>query len=173
MIAANSRRSTIKSGDQFNAAAMEEERSRISNMLRNNGYYHFQPAYISYLADTINTPGKVKLRVQPVGNIPAESYNAYRIGNINLRVMDNSYSGGDISSLRADTVSRRNFSYIYYGNKMPVRAGSILRNIQMRKGELYSQESQMLSPSSTSRTTSPSSSMPPARATARLAPEAK
>lgn len=142
LIAANSRRSTIKSGDQFNAAAMEEERSRISNMLRNNGYYHFQPAYISYLADTINTPGKVNLRVQPVGNIPSESYNAYRIGNINLRVMDNSYSGGDISSLRADTVSRRNFSYIYYGKKMPVRAGSILRNIQMRKGELYSQESQ-------------------------------
>ena len=142
IITANLTDANIRSGEQFNAAAMEEERSRISNLLRNNGYYHFQPTYISYLADTINTPGKVNLRVQPANNIPKDGLRAYRIGNINLRVISNDYTGGAVTELKADTFSRRNFSYIYYGKKMPVRAGSIMRNIQMHKGELYSQSSQ-------------------------------
>ena len=132
----------IKDGRQFNAASMEKERERISDLLRNNGYYHFQPSYIRFLADTINTPGKVSLRVQPVSNIPGDSYRAYRIGDISIRVMDNGYSAGNTAGLKADTFARRNFSYIYYGRKMPVRAGSLLRNIAMRQGELYSQDSQ-------------------------------
>ena len=131
----------VKAGRQFNAATMEEERTRINTILRNSGYYNFQPAYINYLADTINTPGKVNLRIQTVKNIPEDTYNTYHIGNINLRVMNNgainSFSRGD-----ADTLSRRNINYIYNGRKLPVRVGALMSNIQIRKGELYSQEKQ-------------------------------
>ena len=141
IITKNAAGAYIKSGEQFNASAMDKERSRISDILRNSGHYHFQPAYISYLADTINTPGKVNLRLRPVSNIPADSYRAYRLGNINLHVMDNNNVGA-YTSQKNDTLSRRNITYIYNGKKMPVRLLPMLRNIQLRKGDLYSQEGQ-------------------------------
>ena len=141
LISATARAREIKPGEQFNAAAMESERTRISNLLRNNGYYYFQPGYITFLADTVNTPGKAEIRVQPLSQTPEIANKVWRFGNINLRVMKNS-SGGMMFRQQADTLKRNTFSYIYYGDKMPVRLGALLRNIQIRKGELYSQEKQ-------------------------------
>ena len=133
-------KSGVKSGRQFNAAALEEERSRVSTTLRNNGYYNFKPSYISYLADTVNSPGKVNLRMQATEDLAPDTYTAYRIGDIRLRIMEN---GGDYAMTgKGDTLRRRNIEYIYYGKKTPVRLGSLIRNIQLRKGELYSQEKQ-------------------------------
>lgn len=131
-------KSRIKNGRQFNATTLEEERSQLSTILRNNGYYNFRPSYISYLADTINSPGKVNLRMQATANIPENAYTAYRIGNIRLQIMENGsyYTAKE----KKDTLTRRNIEYIYSGKKRPVRLGALMRNIQMRKGELYSQE---------------------------------
>ena len=142
LISSTPRATTVKAGSQFNAAELEQERDRLSNLLRDNGYYHFQPSFIRYLADTINTPGKVNLRIQPTNSLPGTTYIPYKTGNINIRVMETGYSAGRTVIQDADTFTRRNFSYIYYGRKMPVRAVSILRNIPMRKGELYSQSRQ-------------------------------
>lgn len=133
-------KSGVKSGRQFNAAALEEERSRVSTTLRNNGYYNFKPSYISYLADTVNSPGKVNLRMQATDDLAPDTYTAYKIGDIRLQIMDN---GSNYAMMgKGDTLKRRNISYIYYGKKTPVRLGSLMSNIQLWKGELYSQEKQ-------------------------------
>ena len=141
IIGSSLRSAFVKSGMQFNAAAMEEERTRISTLLRNNGYFNFQPGYLNYLADTINTPGKVNLRMQAVKNIPPEAYSTYRIGNISIRVTD---SGNSTMTgrLKGDTLKLTGISYIYNSKKIPVRVGALMRNIQLRRGELYSQERQ-------------------------------
>ena len=141
IIGSSLRSAFVKSGMQFNAAAMEEERTRISTLLRNNGYFNFQPGYLNYLADTINTPGKVNLRMQAVKNIPPKAYSTYRIGNISIRVTD---SGNSTMTgrLKSDTLKLTGISYIYNSKKIPVRVGALLRNIQLRRGELYSQEKQ-------------------------------
>ena len=141
IIGSSLRSAFVKSEMQFNAAAMEEERTRISTLLRNNGYFNFQPGYLNYLADTINTPGKVNLRMQAVKNIPPKAYSTYRIGNISIRVTD---SGNSTMTgrLKGDTLKRTGISYIYNSKKIPVRVGALLRNIQLRRGELYSQEKQ-------------------------------
>ena len=46
------RRSLISPGEQFNVLDLNEERTRISNLLRNVGYYYFRPDYLTYQADT-------------------------------------------------------------------------------------------------------------------------
>ena len=132
----------LKKGRQFNAAAMENERVRVSNLLRNNGFYHFRPEFLNYLADTFNTPGKVSLRMQTIKDIPSETYTQYRIGNINLRVLDSDMGVGANGWLRSDTLKMRGMQYIYSGSKPAVRPGALMRNIQMRKGELYSLDKQ-------------------------------
>ena len=132
----------IHAGEQFNAAAMENERSRISKLLRNNGYYYYQPNFINFLADTINKLGYASIRIEPVKELPAQANEIRRIGNITIRVLNNETGSTAMPREKADTLKRENFSYIYYGEKIPVKVGALLRNIQIRKGELYSQEKQ-------------------------------
>ena len=132
----------IRPGEQFDAAALEQERTRISTLLCNNGYYSFQPGYITFLADTVSTPGYASIRVQPSADIPKQAYEVRRIGNITIRVYDSETGSTPSIRQKGDTLKRGNMSYIYYTKKVPVRMGPLLRNIRIRNGELYSKEKQ-------------------------------
>lgn len=141
IITASSRSSLLKSGEQFSVKNLSGERERINTLLRNNGYYYSQTGYIDILADTINRPGEVDLRLQPIKGLSANVKRPYRIGHLYLRVNDNKSHYGAAT----DTLTRGNVSYIFTGDKQPVRRGAILRNIFLRHGELYSQEEQQRS----------------------------
>lgn len=141
IITASERSSLLKSGEQFSVKNLSGERERINSLLRNNGYYYSQIGYIEILADTVNNPGKVDMRLQPLKNLSANIKRPYRIGHIYLRINDNKNRYGTLP----DTATRGNVSYIYTGEKQPVRRGTILRNIFLRSGELYSQELQQRS----------------------------
>lgn len=141
LIRARWRRRLIKDNEQFNASAMEEERTRLSELFRNNGYYYYQPSYIKFLADSINTPGKIQLRIQPERNLPARISRTWKFGTTNIRVIKN-LAAGERNTATSDTIGSRNLKYIYNGKKPPVRLGALLRNIQIRPGEQYSYEKQ-------------------------------
>lgn len=141
IITASSRSSLLKSGEQFSVKNLSGERERINTLLRNNGYYYSQTGYIEILADTINRPGEVDLRLQPIKGLSANVKRPYRIGHLYLRVNDNKSRYGAAT----DTLTRGNVSYIFTGDKQPVRRGAILRNIFLRHGELYSQQEQQRS----------------------------
>ena len=141
IITASSRSSLLKSGEQFSVKNLSGERERINTLLRNNGYYYSQTGYIEILADTINRPGEVDLRLQPIKGLSANVKRPYRIGHLYLRVNDNKSSYGAAT----DTLTRGNVSYIFTGGRQPVRRGAMLRNIFLRHGELYSQEEQQRS----------------------------
>ena len=143
IIKATWRRRLVKEGEQFNAAAMEEERTRLSSLFRNNGFYYYQPGYIKYLADSINTPGKIELRIQPESNLPARVSRTWKFGTSNIRVTKSLAVGErSVGMATSDTIGNRFFKYIYNGKKPPVRLDALLRNIQIRPGELYSYEKQ-------------------------------
>ncbi len=141
IIKATWRNRLIRQDEQFNAAAMEEERTRLSGLFKNNGYYYYQPGYIKYLADSINTPGKIKIRVQPEKNLPARVSRTWKFGNTNIRVTK-SNAAGERNTITNDTIGSRFFRYVYNGKKPPVKLDALLRNIQIRPGELYSYDKQ-------------------------------
>ena len=141
IIKATLRNRLIRQDEQFNAAAMEEERTRLSGLFKNNGYYYYQPGYIKYLADSINTPGKIKIRVQPEKNLPARVLRTWKFGNTNIRVTK-SNAAGERNTITNDTIGSRFFRYVYNGKKPPVKLDALLRNIQIRPGELYSYDKQ-------------------------------
>ena len=141
IIKATWRNRLIRQDEQFNAAAMEEERTRLSGLFKNNGYYYYQPGYIKYLADSINTPGKIKIRVQPEKNLPARVSRTWKFGNTNIRVTKSNAAGGR-NTITNDTIGSWFFRYVYNGKKPPVKLDALLRNIQIRPGELYSYDKQ-------------------------------
>lgn len=78
------RRSLLTPGEQFNVVDLDGERSRISTLLRNRGYFYFRPDYLTYQADTLLHPGKVSLRLIPVPGLPAAAERPYYVGKTSV-----------------------------------------------------------------------------------------
>lgn len=66
--------------------SLSAARVRITNELRNRGYYYFRPEYIEYLADSIVSPGEIELRLTLDSSLPKFAMEQYRTGNITLHV---------------------------------------------------------------------------------------
>lgn len=53
----------LHSGDRFSYTNLELERTRISDVLKDSGYYFFEPKHIKYMADSTQHGNTVNLRV--------------------------------------------------------------------------------------------------------------
>lgn len=139
------RMSYITSGEQFNVVDLDEERSRISSLLRNRGYFYFRPDYMTYQADTTLVPGgHVSLRLIPVAGLPEAAQRPYYIGNASVYLFGNNGEQPD------DSLQYKNLNIHYY-KKLRVRPNMLyrwlnyqqfVRNAQMRasyRTRLYSQ----------------------------------
>ncbi len=72
--------SYLHKGDGFSTEKLELERQRLSSVFRNNGYYYYQSAYASYLADTISKPDVVNLRLQLADSIDTRATRKWYLG---------------------------------------------------------------------------------------------
>ena len=127
----------IKPGDPFDVSALDAERSRLSTLFRNNGFYCYQPSYASYLADTLAVPGKVHLRLQLADNIPAAASHKWYIGKMNVNIMKQS-----MEQLR-DTFTYRRLTLAFNGKKPPIRARLLLRHLRLLPKQQFSYDAYM------------------------------
>lgn len=74
------RGSKIKKGQQFNVVDLDDERNRVSGLLRNLGYYYFRPSYLTYQADTTQVKDTVSLKLLPIKKMPKEAQKRYYNG---------------------------------------------------------------------------------------------
>lgn len=125
-------------GGQFTVTSLDAERTRLSTLFRNNGYYYFQSNYITYQADTLHRNGNADLHVEPLKGLSSKVMHPWYIGNINVLVRNENESG----MKSTDTLKTSRLTYYYSGKKAPVRAGVLMRRISVRRKDLYSQESQ-------------------------------
>lgn len=88
----------LRAGSRYCVDSLAVARNRIVNSLRNKGYYFFRPDYIEYLADSIQNPGNVALRIDVANNIPRWASRPYRTGKVTMVV--NRYRGRQ----RPDTI---------------------------------------------------------------------
>ncbi len=128
--------SVLKSGENFSVIKLEEERQRLSNLLRNHGYYYYRPEFTTYRADTLQKSGYVSLQVVPRNGIPAEAKKQYYVGNTSI------YLTGYNNEPPTDTLRLRTMTLYYSGKKPGIRPNALMRNMFFRKGELLSQDRQ-------------------------------
>ncbi|MGL4292317.1 MAG: BamA/TamA family outer membrane protein [Bacteroidales bacterium] len=124
--------SKLKPGQIFNVNALEDERTRISDFLRNQGYYYFRPDFISYLADSTGGDHEIALRIIPNTDLPKPLLKPWRIGKIDYSI-NNSYGRPP-----TDTLFFKNMG-VFYRYKVPVRPGVLRRALAFKEGDLYSQ----------------------------------
>lgn len=125
----------LKTGDPFSIANLDRERQRIYNTLRNNGYYYYKPSYTTYMADTLQSPGKVQLQLHLADSLGEEVKKKWVIGRTAVQIK-RSYN-----EQLTDTVQRRFLTIRYGGHKSPLRPRVILADMKMRPGSIFSQDS--------------------------------
>ena len=72
--------SLIKEGDIYNAFTFDDERDRITDFLRNNGYFYFNRNYIQFIVDSAFNDHKmqVTLKINNVQNNEKDSIGAFK-----------------------------------------------------------------------------------------------
>lgn len=123
----------IKSGEPFAVSQLDAERTRISNLLRNNGYYFYKAGYSTFLADSVSIPGKVEVRMQPIGNLPEEAGRKWYLGNMKLELRRS------VTEQPTDSFVHPRFKLLYSGKKPPIRIKALLRDLKLKRGQMFSQ----------------------------------
>ncbi len=132
--------SKIKSGQQFDDTNFGEERSRLSEQLRNLGYYHFGQDYISFVIDTVDTNYKVNTdliiqnrMIRDVDSVSRRPFKVYKIKEVNI-FTDDRFENKDAAI--TDTLTFKNYNIYSYG-KLKYRPKALTDAIFISKGNLF------------------------------------
>lgn len=134
----NMRWTFLHKGNPFSVTNLDDERKRLSNLFRDNGYYYFRPEHIVYRADTIIRPQYVQLQAIPSPAMPDNARRQYYMGRTRINVYE--YGKQEL----VDTIGRRSVTMAYTGEKghTPLKMRAIRRFISYRRGSLYNQSTQ-------------------------------
>lgn len=138
IITANTDESYLVLGDQFNVANLQAERSRLTSLLRNNGFYYYRPDYITYLADSMQIPNWVKLLVTPALTVPQRAQRQWKIGDIRayIREGNTSVSRGQYT----DSITLEGLTIAHTGSHIPIKPRVMFRTFRFWTSRLFSQE---------------------------------
>lgn len=135
LVQATQSEAIIGKGDPFSVSTLDAERKRVSSLLRNNGFFFYQPGYASWLADTLAESGRVQMRLQAADNLPSEATKKWYIGNITVDIRK------QFMQEMTDSVGRRYFKVRFNGKKPAVRMSVIMNSLKLRHGQPYSYDS--------------------------------
>ena len=140
MFQANKSNSFIKSGNQYKLEDFENEKNRITTQFRNNGVYHFQPTYVTFDVDTLNSNKKVNTNliindfsVQEKDSTRTEPFKMYKISDVNIYT---DYSSSNSNLKITDSTTYNNF-HLYSHSKLKYRPRAITDAIFITKGSLF------------------------------------
>lgn len=132
--------SLIKKDKQYNKADIDGERLRLTNAFRNRGAYFFQPSYINFVIDTVDTGKKANIdliishqSVRQGDSIYSKPFNLYKISEINI-FTNNPYDKDVATTI--DSTSYRGIN-IYSSGKLRYRPKAITDPIFLNIGQPY------------------------------------
>ena len=126
--------SLLKSGMQYDLYQIEQERERVSRLLRELGYYYFQADYIEFLVDTTRVRGVADVRVSLKHGVPAFALQVYRVGKVNLVLGE---AKGEDGIQGKDSLLVRGVK-VYYDSPLDLRPKVIARTVHLYPGDVFS-----------------------------------
>ncbi|MGP1492296.1 MAG: translocation and assembly module lipoprotein TamL [Prevotella fusca] len=124
----------IRKGDDFDVATLEQERKRITELFRNNGYYYYQNNDASYLADTSKVRGLASVRLQMADSVSDKSLRKWNIGTITINLQR------QIMDTLTQQQRFRDVIVNYNGSRVPLRLRAIANDLKIWPGTLYNNE---------------------------------
>jgi outer membrane protein assembly factor BamA len=131
-------KSLIKPGKDYNLELLRSERNRIDAVLKDKGYFYFNPDYLLFKADTSTADRIVSLTLTLKDSIPPGALSVYSINDV---FIDQDYTLGEEYTIRTkDTLHYRN--YVFRGSKSEqnIRPRVLLKSVFLRKDDVYSRQ---------------------------------
>ncbi len=121
----------LRPGSRFSMDSLASVRTRITNVLKRRGYYYFRPDYIEYLADSLENPEHISLKLDLAKNIVPFTLQRFRTGTIT--VYANRHQGGGTP----DTIPLKGMELIQM-RPSKLRKQLIQDNVTFRTGKYFS-----------------------------------
>ena len=149
-VLANRSELVVKEGEPFDMDMLKEERSIITDLLRNNGYYDFSKQYIYYEVDTAKRNYEVDVTVgirspknQTISN--SSKFKKYRIDSLFIMTKydpNKALKEGGKHYKKFDTLNYKQHPRIllYYDDKFFIKSQAILKENFILPDSLYRQE---------------------------------
>ena len=138
LIISEKENSLIIPGEDYKLETLKNERVRIDNLLKNRGYFYFNPDYLLFKADTSSIDHSISFRLTLKEDIPKNALTVYHIHNV---FINQNYSlNNDSTDLTKDTVMCQNTVFIGNDSDMNIHPKVILRSVYLRKNEIYSRK---------------------------------
>ena len=138
----------LKKGDQFDLDLLDDERDRITSLLKSHGFLAFDKKYINFVADTINKVNLVDLELvidpflNKVGdNITVEiPHHQYYVDKVDIYIDYNPLTDGSLAYFHAtDTIYRDKYRIFYGTRGFYIKPFIILNSCYIEPGKLYSE----------------------------------
>lgn len=141
LIRRSAQRTLLKTGDYYDIDVFTAERERIDNILKQRGYYFFNPDYLLMQVDSTIGDNTANVYVKIKDLTPLEALKPYRINEINIYPNYN---------LRQDSVIRNTNPLVYkdfniYDPKNTYKPRLFDRLVFFNKDELYNRRDHSLS----------------------------
>lgn len=146
ILKATSEEAYIHKGGQFSTFDLTNEKTRIVNDFRNNGYYYYRPDYVSYFADSTNIPYRVKLLVVPDKDIPEKANRQFFFGKVSTYIRQNMRSAEarqrrleGRQNTYDDSLMLRSVKIAYQGERIPIAPRVLFKNFKFWRRRLFNQ----------------------------------
>ncbi len=145
-VIADSSQSYLKKGINFDISSLQDERNRLTRLLKNQGYFYFVKEYIYYEADTTGQQVDLTIGIKNVEKINYndevyfEPHNRYQINKVFVRL---NYDNQLTYQLASDTLELNNLYFIDEG-EFKYKPKAIARAIFLKRGELFQIKNQEL-----------------------------
>jgi outer membrane protein insertion porin family len=107
-------------------------------LLKNNGYFYFNPDYLLFKADTSESHHNVTLNLTLKDSVPEKALTVYRINNVNID-QDYSLNGSGTESTN-DSIKTGNNDSSAKESGMVIKPEVLSRSIYLRRSEIYSRK---------------------------------
>ena len=146
--------SLLQKGDIYNVYKLDDERERISNYLKNNGYFFFSKEYIFFKIDSSLNSKRFNISLDitnptipsesDTGKLIEENHKRYFINNI---IINPNYMGFQSDTIKYDTLlvdmaQRKNSEdsstyHFIYSKKLRIKPGTITQSLLINHGDPF------------------------------------
>ena len=136
LINSGKKKTLVKPGNDYNLDVLKQERERIDVMLKDNGYFYFNPDYLMFKADSSDADKTVTLELALKEETPYQALLIYRINDVTV---DADFSIEEREAeVHKDTVTTDGVLFRFKEKR--VRPKVIAHSVFFRKNDIYSRK---------------------------------
>ena len=132
--------SYLQQDGPFSVVDLQLEKDRITDLMRNNGFYYYRSDYIKYFADSTLVPQRVRLLVMQDPETPARATHKWYIGQISAYIRGRQTGGKDGIPLQVftDSMDMKGLKVAWTGDKCPISPRTVFRNFRFWQRQPFS-----------------------------------